>query len=414
MDLRTKLVFALVGISLGSMAALGTFGYRQAGALLMETELEKLDAVAESRRQDLENVVQAWSDRVQLIASRTQLRLSLAAWARTGNGAERETMNRILDDARAAVRSVDYLALFDASGAPVAASWTDPTEGSANGLTLPDEATGRADAATGPVLLGLETTEDGRRQVRYLAPMHDADSGRVGWLVARLSAAELLALKDDVTGLGQTGETMIVQRTPDGARVLHPVRHPGLPAGSVITEPDRGGDPALIAADGRDIRTSEGLFDYRGERVWAATRHLPGPGWGIVVKVDAEEEERPIHDLRTGIIRLALSLSAFGILGGILLGLHLTRPIHELVDVANRIVGGETAARARVRTRDEVGVLARVFNRMADALTVRDVSISDDDLVADVEAARKALDRQEIAVPGAGPPSRPSDGGTEG
>jgi nitrogen fixation/metabolism regulation signal transduction histidine kinase len=110
--------------------------------------------------------------------------------------------------------------------------------------------------------------------------------------------------------------------------------------------------------------------------VWAATRHLEESGWGIVVKSDASEERTPIVDLRDRMVRLALSLAAFAILAGILLGLHLARPIHELADVVNRIRGGETSARARVWSQDEVGELARTFNRMADALTAGELSFA--------------------------------------
>jgi HAMP domain-containing protein len=211
-----------------------------------------------------------------------------------------------------------------------------------------------------------------------------------------LSAAELLSISQDYTGLGETGETMIVAREPEGVRVLHPVRHPGLVGGSWIPERGSAVDPAAVAADGRTARLLTNVTDYRGEAVWAATRFLPDTRWGVVVKVDAAEEQIPIDELRDRVVRLALALSAFAILGGILLGLQLTRPIQELVRAANLILAGETDARAQVRTHDEVGLLARVFNRMADALTARDVSIGDDDLAIEVEAARERL-AQETA-----------------
>jgi HAMP domain-containing protein len=394
MDLRTKLVFALVGVSLGSMLILGVFGYQQGRDMLEGASLLKLDAVAESRKQDLENVMLGWGDRVRLIGSRTQLRLSLAAYNRTGDARERERMNRILDDARGAVASVDYLAVFDLNGLLVASSWTDPSEATESALEIP--VTDQADAIGSATFLGYTSAEDGRRQVRYVAPLRGDDATPIGWLTARLSAAELLSISQDYTGLGETGETMIVAREPEGVRVLHPVRHPGLVGGSWIPERGSAVDPAAVAADGRTARLLTNVTDYRGEAVWAATRFLPDTRWGVVVKVDAAEEQIPIDELRDRVVRLALALSAFAILGGILLGLQLTRPIQELVRAANLILAGETDARAQVRTHDEVGLLARVFNRMADALTARDVSIGDDDLAIEVEAARERL-AQETA-----------------
>lgn len=421
MDLRTKLVFALVGVSLGSMLALGGVGYFQGRSMLRDASLDKLSAIAESRKQDLENVLAGWGDRVSLIGSRTQLRLSLAAYNATGNASERRRMNRILDDARGSVASVDFLAVFAPDGNLVAASWADPSDAIETELAFPvsavpapgdtaveaavgrdagPPAAGRRSEDEGPTFLGLEIAEDGRRQVRYVSPLVVDDSVRVGWLLARLSAAELLTISRDHTGVGQTGETIIFSREPEGLRVLHQVRHRGLAGGSWIPERVDALDPATVAAAGRDTVLWDGVTDYRGAPVWAATRYLAGPDWGIVVKADAAEESAPIIELRNRMLRLALSLSAFAILGGILLGLQLTRPVQELVEVASLIVGGQTDARADVRTQDEIGLLARVFNRMADALTARDVSISDDELAKEVEAAREQLARENEHVTG--------------
>jgi len=72
---------------------------------------------------------------------------------------------------------------------------------------------------------------------------------------------------------------------------------------------------------------------------------------------------------------LALSLSAFAILFAVLLGMRFATPIHHLAEVANRIRGGELDARATVKREDEIGLLARTFNQMADKLEERMVEL---------------------------------------
>lgn len=52
----------------------------------------------------------------------------------------------------------------------------------------------------------------------------------------------------------------------------------------------------------------------------------------------------------------------------LLLTLILTRPIHNLVEAANRIREGEFGARASIFSNDEIGRLAAAFNQMAEAL----------------------------------------------
>ena len=65
---------------------------------------------------------------------------------------------------------------------------------------------------------------------------------------------------------------------------------------------------------------------------------------------------------------LVLSLSAFAILLGTFLGLRFAKPIHDLATAAERIRLGELSARAKTGREDELGLLARTFNQMAEEL----------------------------------------------
>lgn len=374
MDIRTKLVFALVAVSLGSMLALAAIGYSIAGNLLEDVSTRQLEALAESKKQDLEKVFRGWQDRVGLIASRTQLRHSLRDHNTSHGESDRDVIKRILDDARASARTTMQLSVFDAHGHPVvstpnarpdtiatlAADRMDAVERASAGLD--GDGTPRSDA----VYEGLFAEPSQPPRVQFLTPLR-LDGERIGWLEVRLGADELTEVAGNYTGLGETGETLIVAFETSGAlRVLHPVRH--APDGSI--PPRIGvGDPAYRAAIGQDSVFIDDLVDYRGEIVRAATRFLPELEWGVVVKFDAAEEKGPARELGRRMARLALSLSAFAVLAGVLLGFRFARPIHELAEVADRIRAGEVAARADGSSHDEVGQLARVFNSMADALT---------------------------------------------
>jgi PAS domain S-box-containing protein len=95
---------------------------------------------------------------------------------------------------------------------------------------------------------------------------------------------------------------------------------------------------------------------------------VPEVGWGVVVKFDAAEEREDIRKFRSRLTQLGLSLSAFAILLGTFLGLRFAKPIHDLGAVANRIRVGELSARAKTGREDEMGLLARTFNQMAEEL----------------------------------------------
>jgi nitrogen fixation/metabolism regulation signal transduction histidine kinase len=109
-----------------------------------------------------------------------------------------------------------------------------------------------------------------------------------------------------------------------------------------------------------------------------------------VVKVDAHEELAPIRELRETMVRLGLSLSAFAVVAGAFFGFTISRPIRELAQVARRIGKGEHELRAPSGGSDEVGLLARTFNAMADELVRTHPGV--EDARDQVERERRAAD----------------------
>jgi HD-GYP domain-containing protein (c-di-GMP phosphodiesterase class II) len=87
-------------------------------------------------------------------------------------------------------------------------------------------------------------------------------------------------------------------------------------------------------------------------------------GWGVIVQVeearayDAALQMRRHSTIFVGIVTL---LAAF--LGTLFAG-QISRPIQQLAEGARRLAGGEYATRVKVKSENEVGVLADAFNQM--------------------------------------------------
>lgn len=361
MDIRTKLVFALVAVSLGSMLALGAVAYTASGQLLQGYSRRHLNSLAETKKQDLERVFQGWQDRVRLIASRTQLRASLSAFNETRVPAEQDRIQRILGDALRATATVQRLTVYNVARHPVASTAEEGT------AALPDLDASRLPEGELPTYEGVFGDGETGLRVNFVAPLW-WEGERVGSLLVQLSAEELVDVTRNFTGLGETGEALVI--LPVGTESLRNLRserpQPDGRPGPVRLEPVDA--PAELAVSGTEDVFSEGIVDYRGHPVWAATRYLPEVGWGLVVKFETAEEFAPIRAFRNRLTRLGLSLSAFAILLGILLGFRFAKPIHDLAGVANRIRAGELEARAKAVGQDEIGLLARTFNQMAEEL----------------------------------------------
>jgi len=360
MDIRTRLVFALVSVALGSMLVFGALMYVRVGDQLRESKLSQLDGIAESKKEALQGIIGGWHEQVRLVASRTQLRASLGEYALSQSSGASERIVRILSDARRGSETVESLSVHDVDGLVVGAvvgRGASPLEGLAVG----------AGSASSVTYQGVELSRAGTPEVRLMAPL-EFEGEYLGFLQVVLRADELLTLALNYRGLGETGETMIVVGEPEGgARVLHPVRHSEVAgAGTVsIFDPT---SAAVRAVSGEEGVLSEGVIDYAGHDVWAATRFVPETEWGVVVKVDAVEQEEPIGAFRAELVDLALILAAFASVLGVILGLRFAQPIHDLAGVANRVREGEMGARANVVREDEVGLLGRTFNQMAGEL----------------------------------------------
>ena len=87
-----------------------------------------------------------------------------------------------------------------------------------------------------------------------------------------------------------------------------------------------------------------------------------------MVKIDEEEQALPILEFRADMTQLAVTLAAFAILVGTFLGIRFAQPIHSLAETAAKIAGGDLEARSGVKQEDEVGLLARTFDQMAESL----------------------------------------------
>lgn len=363
MDLRTKLVLALVAASLLSMLALGAMAYGMADRRLTERAEQQLSSLAEAKSGDLQNVMEGWKDRVSLIASRTQLRASLAVFNETESATARGRILPILVDARQGSRTVEAITVYNGEGRSVAWTGRDPAEGRPEPLDV-------SDLRAGPDTIRFEGVSfpNGDRPLVHLVAPLSLDGRWIGALRATLRTQDLMDLTADRAELGRTGEILLAIRDSAGTiRVVVPARESAsaFEAESIEEEVDGLTERALRGERGP---WTGGLTDYRGEEVWAAARLLPELGWAVVVKFDAEEEREAILGFREQLIAVGFSLSAFAILFGVLLGLRFAKPIQDLAEVANRIRMGELGARTEVDREDELGLLALTFNEMAEEL----------------------------------------------
>ncbi|NEX17486.1 MAG: hypothetical protein C1943_12890 [Halochromatium sp.] len=167
----------------------------------------------------------------------------------------------------------------------------------------------------------------------------------------------------DRTGLGQTGETVLAQRI--GANVLYtaPLRGIEDAAFRYQVPLHQAAWPMQEAQAGE--RGGGVMRDYVDTEVVAAWRYLPALHWGMVVKIDAVEALMPAANLRNltwaalGILSLVAATAAFFFVHSIV------QPIQALMKASTQLAEGDLNRRVSIQKEDELGQLARAFNRMA-------------------------------------------------
>ncbi len=169
------------------------------------------------------------------------------------------------------------------------------------------------------------------------------------------------------SALGETGEIVLVdsERT-----LLAPLKH-DLPNGSIARPLSYkiAAKPAELASMGIDsILMAD---DYRGEPVIAAVRHYritPDYGIGLVIKQDQTEILAP---LKRSIISLVV-MSMISLIAVVcclfLVARWLFTPLEKMTETVRRIETGDLGARVAVTSSDEIGILGKTFNEMAERI----------------------------------------------
>lgn len=172
------------------------------------------------------------------------------------------------------------------------------------------------------------------------------------WLVARLPADGLIHILEERAGLGQTGEAYVVDRSgiacPQGRRLQ-----------SVAIE------AALRGEEGK------GLYEnYAGKPVIGVYRWVPSLDLALVVEQSQEEAFAGNEAVTAAVIAAALGVALATTMVAAVVTRQITRPVVRLTESALRIAAGDLSQRVQVTSRDEIGILAQVFNQMAAELEV--------------------------------------------
>ncbi|GJQ60809.1 MAG: response regulator [Candidatus Scalindua sp. AMX11] len=187
--------------------------------------------------------------------------------------------------------------------------------------------------------------------------------GFLGVVAIQMSSDEICKLVQNNSGLGKTGETVLVSKLDEHTVLLTTQRREL--GESIIRKVSLGSDVELPI--NKAVQGEKGLgvyVDYQGEKVLAAWKYIPNLRWGVVVKIDTSEAFSSVYHLTWW----------YSVLGGItlpgvifialLVSRSISRPITKLTRTTELMADGDLTVRAEIEKRDEIGNLANTFNDM--------------------------------------------------
>ncbi|MGE5279629.1 MAG: ATP-binding protein [Deltaproteobacteria bacterium] len=176
----------------------------------------------------------------------------------------------------------------------------------------------------------------------------------IGYLIGDVDLREAWDVVDHMR-LGETGYAFLVSR--DGRLIAHPDKKRAVRKEDVSAKPDV--RRALAGSTGSDeIKNSS------GKAVIAGYTSVPGTGWGLVLRQDRDEAFRFSKIMKVEFLFIILAGWLLALLASVFIAHFLTRPIQLLGARIRAVAAGDLDQRWAVSRRDEIGELARSFNRM--------------------------------------------------
>ena len=195
------------------------------------------------------------------------------------------------------------------------------------------------------------------------SPVFNLQGRIIGFVVLELGNHQVFRVFKDYSGLGETGETMVVMRTGEELTFIAPPRYQ---PEAVFKYKVRLGDEKSMGMQ-KGVQGQRGYgesTDYQGKPVVAVWSYLPSYRWGMVVKQDLDEAFALINLQRRVVTILLLSTVVIVVAVALWLARTITQPIREAARVAERVAAGDLTAECEGRAPGEAGTLLHAIRKM--------------------------------------------------
>ncbi|NET50754.1 MAG: HAMP domain-containing protein, partial [Merismopedia sp. SIO2A8] len=229
--------------------------------------------------------------------------------------------------------------------------------------------------------------------ITIAAPIRDEQDQIEGALVSRVNLQALNFMVSQAQ-VGETGYTYVID---EQQRIIAKKRGQ-LEAFNTFAFENLSNSPLL---ENLDRSPAEGFSIYeglRGDEVLGASSYVYGVNWRVVSELPMAEVRQPVLQMSKvmgGVMFLAL-LSA-GVMG-ISFARWVVSPLQQLTTAANQISQGNLEVQVKVQSRNELGLLASVFNQMVQQLKYSFQALRDSKDTLELRVNERTAELQDAKV----------------
>ncbi len=358
-SMKMKLLLVFLTVSLVPLMITSVISYNMASAAMKHQVTENLKAISQGREESVIRYLRTKIKVTKGFASDFFIRDLLGKIEDKGPDAIRmgEELSKYLDEDKKPVdQDIDVINVLDKSGKIV--SSTDKAligEDKSKDLYF-------IEGLKGDHVKDAYMSNAGDACIAMSAPIKSKTNGEViGVMVSRFRMDELNKILGDTEGLGDTGESYIVN---SGGYMITNSRF------NKDTFLKQKVNTALVDLFRVENKASSAVYkDYRGEMVLGSSNGESldkefGLGWVILTEIDVREEFAPVDRLRNIMLVVLLVVMALVIGVAIIISDSIVSPITKLAGVAASAAMGDLTAKITVKSDDEIGKLADSFGVM--------------------------------------------------
>ncbi len=328
---------------------------------IVEQEIyNNLESVAKSRANHIETILNEYKQTAERMATGNSFR-NIVDPSKDYNQSI-EQVNRRINTIIQSTEDISRVRVLDKNGIVTASSHTDVGyDKSASEIFLK----GKEEVYISDLHISNFT---GNEVISVAAPIL-VNGEFSGVIVVNFDAEKgLFEITTDRTGLGETGETYLVNKDD---YMISPARFANDTFLKQKVETYHSEDELEetkylgVAGYEHDVILCE---NYQGTDVVRAHTHVPDQGWCVIAEIREEEAFAPVGELTRMLLWTLIGLSLLGITLSILISRTITQPIVKLHHGIEEIEKGNLDFKVGTKAEDEIGQLSRAFDGMTTEL----------------------------------------------